>query len=157
MNKSRIYRNDDLGTSSIHIICLPNSISHASWNLEPVVYDKVSAGCFGLDKHNAKKKENKTEEKTGCKWLNNDDLFSKENKGKEMTMLHPQRWLSSLIMFLLSSFMLKSDGSNHIVGDSSGWELYTNYTNWTQGREFHVGDVLVFNYNRDQHNVMQPT
>ncbi|CAN6925633.1 unnamed protein product [Brassica oleracea var. botrytis] len=72
-----------------------------------------------------------------------------------MTMLHPQRWLSSLIMFLLSSFMLKSDGSNHIVGDSSGWELYTNYTNWTQGREFHVGDVLVFNYNRDQHNVMQ--
>ncbi|RID80312.1 hypothetical protein BRARA_A02982 [Brassica rapa] len=51
--------------------------------------------------------------------------------------------------------MLKSEGSNHIVGDSSGWELYTNYTNRTQGREFHVGDVLVLNYNRDQHNVMQ--
>ena len=74
-------------------------------------------------------------------WLNFGKK-SRENKGKEMTMLHPQRWLSSLIMFLLSSFMLKSDGSNHIVGDSSGWELYTNYTNWTQGREFHVGDVL---------------
>ncbi|CAF2154385.1 hypothetical protein HID58_003125 [Brassica napus] len=72
-----------------------------------------------------------------------------------MTTFHRQRWLSSLIMFLLSSFMLKSEGSNHIVGDSSGWELYTNYTNRTQGREFHVGDVLVLNYNRDQHNVMQ--
>ena len=67
---------------------------------------------------------------------------NRENKGKEMTTFHRQRWLSSLIMFLLSSFMLKSEGSNHIVGDSSGWELYTNYTNRTQGREFHVGDVL---------------
>ncbi|OAP01669.1 hypothetical protein AXX17_AT3G18700 [Arabidopsis thaliana] len=57
--------------------------------------------------------------------------------------------------------MLKSEGTEHIVGDSNGWELFTNYTNWTQGREFHVGDVLgnfsnsLFNYKSDQHNVMQ--
>ncbi|KAL1202693.1 Kinase-interacting family protein [Cardamine amara subsp. amara] len=54
----------------------------ASRNPEPV-YDKVSAGCFGLDKHKVKKKkkkENKTEEKTGFKWLkklNNINMFTK--------------------------------------------------------------------------------
>lgn len=55
-------------------------------------------------------------------------------------------WFSSLMIFSaicsLSSLMLKSEGTNHTVGDSSGWDLMTNYTNWTQGREFHVGDVL---------------
>ncbi|CAH8284485.1 unnamed protein product [Eruca vesicaria subsp. sativa] len=74
-------------------------------------------------------------------------------------MLHQGSWFTSLItlsvVFSLSSLMLKPEGANHTVGDSSGWELLTNYTNWTQGREFHVGDVLVFNYNKDQHNVMQ--
>ncbi|ESQ48156.1 hypothetical protein EUTSA_v10021757mg [Eutrema salsugineum] len=74
-------------------------------------------------------------------------------------MLHQGSRFSSLMMLYaivsLPSLMLKSEGLEHIVGDSSGWELLTNYTNWTQGREFHVGDVLVFNYNSDQHNVMQ--
>jgi len=61
-------------------------------------------------------------------------------------MLHQGSRFSSLIIlyaiFSLSSLMLKSEGTEHIVGDSNGWELFTNYTNWTQGREFHVGDVL---------------
>ena len=64
----------------------------------------------------------------------------------EITMLHQGSWFSSLMIlsaiFSLTSLMLKSEGANHTVGDSSGWELLTNYTNWTQGREFHVGDVL---------------
>ncbi|CAN6892571.1 unnamed protein product [Brassica oleracea] len=148
-----------------HKVCiLQNRIYslQASQNSEPV-YDKVSTGCFGLDKYKTKKKkENKTEDKTGFKWLkklNNISLFTKENKGKEITMLHQGSWFSSLMIlsaiFSLTSLMLKSEGANHTVGDSSGWELLTNYTNWTEGREFHVGDVLVFNYNKDQHNVMQ--
>ena len=61
-------------------------------------------------------------------------------------MLHQGSWFSSLMIlsaiFSLTSLMLKSEGANHTVGDSSGWELLTNYTNWTEGREFHVGDVL---------------
>ncbi|XP_024015673.1 kinase-interacting family protein [Eutrema salsugineum] len=66
-----------------HKVCiLQNRIYslQASKNLEPV-YDKVSAGCFGLDKHKTKKKmEKKAEEKTGFKWLkklNNINLFTK--------------------------------------------------------------------------------
>ncbi|VVA98019.1 unnamed protein product [Arabis nemorensis] len=74
-------------------------------------------------------------------------------------MLHWESRFSSLIrvysIFSLSSLMLISEGTEHIVGDSNGWELFTNYTTWTRGREFHVGDVLVFNYDGDQHNVMQ--
>lgn len=61
-------------------------------------------------------------------------------------MLHQGSWFSSFILlsiiFSSSTLMLKSEGTNHVVGDSSGWGLLTNYTNWTQGREFHVGDVL---------------
>ncbi|XP_010465857.1 PREDICTED: mavicyanin-like [Camelina sativa] len=74
-------------------------------------------------------------------------------------MFHIRSRVSGTIIlyaiFSISSLMLISEGTEHIVGDSSGWELFTNYTNWTQGREFHVGDVLVFNYKSDQHNVMQ--
>ncbi|XP_028072052.1 blue copper protein-like [Camellia sinensis] len=32
------------------------------------------------------------------------------------------------------------------VGDSSGWTLGVDYTNWTSGKTFMVGDSLVFNY-----------
>lgn len=71
-----------------HKVCiLQNRIYslQASSNLEPV-YDKVSTGCFGLDKHKKSKKKkenktmNKTEEKTGFKWLkklNTMNLFTK--------------------------------------------------------------------------------
>ncbi|KAL5749263.1 hypothetical protein ACOSP7_023866 [Xanthoceras sorbifolium] len=48
-----------------------------------------------------------------------------------------------------------SRGATHIVGGSDGWTLFTDSTNWTKGKEFHVGDVLVFNYESDLHNVMQ--
>uniref|UniRef100_A0A1J3FPY3 NAB domain-containing protein n=1 Tax=Noccaea caerulescens TaxID=107243 RepID=A0A1J3FPY3_NOCCA len=70
-----------------HKVCiLQNRIYtlQATMSSEPV-YDKVSAGCFGLDKHNTKKKikkEKKTQEKTGFKWLkklNNIHLFTKSS------------------------------------------------------------------------------
>ncbi|KAJ0264320.1 Kinase interacting [Hirschfeldia incana] len=68
-----------------HKVCiLQNRIYslQASQNSEPV-YDKVSAGCFGLDKYKTKKKkENKTEDKSGFKWLkklNNINLFTKSS------------------------------------------------------------------------------
>ncbi|CAN8269159.1 unnamed protein product [Cochlearia groenlandica] len=69
-----------------HKVCILQSrifTLQAAMNSEPV-YDKVSAGCFGLDKQKKTKKkktkENKTEEKTGFKWLkklNNINLFTK--------------------------------------------------------------------------------
>ncbi|EOA33143.1 hypothetical protein CARUB_v10016485mg [Capsella rubella] len=53
-----------------HKVCLlQNRIYSLQRNSEPT-YDKVSSGCFGLDKYKTKKKkENKSEEKTGFRWL----------------------------------------------------------------------------------------
>ncbi|CAH2053452.1 unnamed protein product [Thlaspi arvense] len=66
-----------------HKVCILQNRIYSlqeSRNSEPV-YDKVSAGCFGLDKQKAKKKkEKKGEEKAGFKWfkkLNNINLFTK--------------------------------------------------------------------------------
>ncbi|KAF9687351.1 hypothetical protein SADUNF_Sadunf02G0084600 [Salix dunnii] len=34
----------------------------------------------------------------------------------------------------------------HTVGDSSGWAIGMDYSTWTSGKTFSVGDSLVFNY-----------
>ncbi|ESW08277.1 hypothetical protein PHAVU_009G033500 [Phaseolus vulgaris] len=34
----------------------------------------------------------------------------------------------------------------HTVGDSSGWAIGADYSSWTSGKTFAVGDTLVFNY-----------
>ncbi|KAG2294540.1 hypothetical protein Bca52824_041209 [Brassica carinata] len=84
---SLLEENRELATEALvcdhfHNVCFLQGCIYslqASRNSEPV-YDKVSAGCIGLDKHNTKNKENKTEEKTGFKWLkklNNINLFTK--------------------------------------------------------------------------------
>ncbi|GLT50210.1 hypothetical protein SLA2020_237120 [Shorea laevis] len=47
----------------------------------------------------------------------------------------------------------------HVVGDSPGWTVPGNgaqaYTNWAAQRTFVVGDTLVFNFQTDQHDVLQ--
>ncbi|QCD92435.1 Protein Networked NET [Vigna unguiculata] len=47
------------------------------------------------------------------------------------------------------------EGENYLVGDSYGWIDFVDFNNWCDGKEFHVGDVLVFNYDSSQHNVLQ--
>ncbi|XP_044476768.1 mavicyanin-like [Mangifera indica] len=51
--------------------------------------------------------------------------------------------------------VLEAGGATHIVGGSDGWDSFSNSLNWSREKEFHVGDVLVFNYKNDAHNVMQ--
>ncbi|GAB4840816.1 hypothetical protein Ancab_021577 [Ancistrocladus abbreviatus] len=45
------------------------------------------------------------------------------------------------------------------VGDSQGWTTINtpNYTHWAASKTFHTGDILVFQYNRNFHNVIQVT
>ncbi|ONK74276.1 uncharacterized protein A4U43_C03F4590 [Asparagus officinalis] len=43
----------------------------------------------------------------------------------------------------------------HVVGDGKGWTLKFNYTAWAEGRQFRVGDTLVFNYAVGAHNVFK--
>ncbi|XP_024973820.1 mavicyanin-like [Cynara cardunculus var. scolymus] len=43
------------------------------------------------------------------------------------------------------------------IGDSDGWTTLvdSNYSTWASLKEFRVGDILLFNYNPTNHNVMQ--
>lgn len=44
----------------------------------------------------------------------------------------------------------------HKVGDSSGWTAKDDtYYEWTKGKEFHVGDFLVFQYDQNINDVIQ--
>ncbi|KAM0885626.1 hypothetical protein ACQ4PT_030200 [Festuca glaucescens] len=45
----------------------------------------------------------------------------------------------------------------HPVGDGSGWTLGFDYTAWSESKQFRVGDALVFNYNKANHNVVEVT
>ncbi|GFP88965.1 cucumber peeling cupredoxin [Phtheirospermum japonicum] len=47
----------------------------------------------------------------------------------------------------------------HVVGDEMGWDIPSNasvsYNNWVSGRTFMVGDILVFNFVSNQHDVVR--
>ncbi|KAH6837749.1 hypothetical protein C2S53_000784 [Perilla frutescens var. hirtella] len=44
---------------------------------------------------------------------------------------------------------------DYMVGDSDGWKLGVNYTTWAEGKQFYVGDTLMFMYNNASHNVLK--
>ncbi|CAN8268484.1 unnamed protein product [Cochlearia groenlandica] len=46
-------------------------------------------------------------------------------------------------------------GKVYKVGDSRGWSVYNSfyYYKWSEKREFYVGDTLLFQYNKDLHDV----
>ncbi|XP_073128866.1 umecyanin-like [Henckelia pumila] len=49
----------------------------------------------------------------------------------------------------------------HTVGGDICWEIPPNsslsYTNWTSGKTFSVGDILIFNFETNQHDVARVT
>ncbi|KAL4654109.1 hypothetical protein ACB092_01G354700 [Castanea dentata] len=50
-----------------------------------------------------------------------------------------------------------TEAATYVVGDSTGWAVPRNnptfYTTWTSGKRFSVGDVLVFNFMSNVHDV----
>ncbi|XP_059448111.1 blue copper protein-like [Corylus avellana] len=42
-----------------------------------------------------------------------------------------------------------------LVGDDKGWTINFDYQAWAKGKEFHVGDKLVFKYPKGFHNVLK--
>ncbi|OAY58881.1 basic blue protein [Manihot esculenta] len=64
---------------------------------------------------------------------------------------------SMVVVYFLATYLnvLHAIATPHVVGGIDGWTLFTNSSNWVQGKEFHVSDVLEFNYERGLHNVMQ--
>ncbi|KAI5080520.1 hypothetical protein GOP47_0003703 [Adiantum capillus-veneris] len=46
-------------------------------------------------------------------------------------------------------------GRRYVVGDDVGWTTGVNYSLWTAGKSFYVGDSLYFDYLREDHDVLQ--
>ncbi|ONK55211.1 uncharacterized protein A4U43_C07F27520 [Asparagus officinalis] len=50
-----------------------------------------------------------------------------------------------------------AEATEFMVGDDEGWAKGVNYTAWTEGKEFFVGDTIVFMYDQGAHNVYKVT
>ncbi|KAJ7975348.1 Blue copper protein [Quillaja saponaria] len=72
-------------------------------------------------------------------------------------LLQAYRCFSIVLFFIcLAAYInMLNARETHIVGDGGGWSLFTDSNNWAEGKEFHVGDFLVFNYESGLHNVLQ--
>ncbi|XP_042396538.1 mavicyanin-like [Zingiber officinale] len=57
----------------------------------------------------------------------------------------------------LAVLMGLSDATLYKVGDNQGWKSGVNYTEWSDGKTFYIGDTIVFNYGRETENVVQVT
>ncbi|XP_006349438.1 chemocyanin-like [Solanum tuberosum] len=57
-----------------------------------------------------------------------------------------------VIFMMLFAIQISNASTTYNVGDSNGWTF--GVSNWPNGKNFKVGDVLVFNYPREIHNVV---
>ncbi|KAI3469554.1 hypothetical protein Pfo_026217 [Paulownia fortunei] len=64
----------------------------------------------------------------------------------------------AVLCFIFVWFQL-STGAVYKVGDSAGWTTIGNvdYKQWAVTKTFQLGDIIVFEYNPQFHNVMQVT
>ncbi|KAH7843103.1 hypothetical protein Vadar_012636 [Vaccinium darrowii] len=62
-------------------------------------------------------------------------------------------------IFAAASQLQKSIAAVYKVGDSAGWTTIgnINYKQWAANKSFKPGDVILFSYNPQFHNVMQVT
>ncbi|OUZ99881.1 Plastocyanin-like [Macleaya cordata] len=62
-------------------------------------------------------------------------------------------------VLVLAAFLYEANAETYTVLDTIGWEIPPDgngdaaYRNWTKGKEFEVGDTLLFNFGTGQHNV----
>nr|GEU78654.1 blue copper protein-like [Tanacetum cinerariifolium] len=60
-----------------------------------------------------------------------------------------------IFVALIASLATSISATNFIVGDAYGWTLHFDYQSWAKGKEFVVGDKLVFKYPTGKHNVVK--
>ncbi|CAI9786915.1 unnamed protein product [Fraxinus pennsylvanica] len=70
-------------------------------------------------------------------------------------------FVSKLVFGAIFAAMVHYIGAQnvYIVGDGLGWDIPQNssvsYANWASGKTFMVGDILVFNFVTNQHDVLR--
>ncbi|KAL3619376.1 hypothetical protein CASFOL_036946 [Castilleja foliolosa] len=66
------------------------------------------------------------------------------------------RFLLIIMIFVAAAAMIvPCSGTDYMVGDDVGWRLGVDYSMWAQGKDFRVGDTLVFKYYPGAHNVIE--
>ncbi|PON64087.1 Phytocyanin domain containing protein [Trema orientale] len=60
-----------------------------------------------------------------------------------------------IILAIIAIFVPSISAVEYIVGDESGWTVNFDYQAWATGKEFHVGDKLIFKYPQGVHNVFK--
>ncbi|CAG7880391.1 unnamed protein product [Brassica rapa] len=66
--------------------------------------------------------------------------------------------IMTLLIVALSLIGLARSASFYEVGDTNGWTTKMGldyYKTWSSSKTFYVGDSLIFQYNKDLHNVME--
>ncbi|KAM0952038.1 putative Phytocyanin domain, cupredoxin [Dioscorea sansibarensis] len=66
-------------------------------------------------------------------------------------------WFRSYLNLVLTPGLGSSMGEVYKVGDSAGWTIIgnVNYTAWASSKKFKVGDILLFEYDTQFHNVLE--
>ncbi|KAE8008184.1 hypothetical protein FH972_004721 [Carpinus fangiana] len=59
------------------------------------------------------------------------------------------------ILAILAILVPSILATEFLVGDDKGWTINFDYQAWAKGKEFHVGDKLVFKYPEGVHNVFK--
>ncbi|XP_071929088.1 chemocyanin-like [Coffea arabica] len=65
----------------------------------------------------------------------------------------------SFLLMVSSSVCQKSKAHVYTVGDAAGWTNIgrVDYKTWAATKIFHVGDIILFEYNKQFHNVVRVT
>ncbi|KAJ8747681.1 hypothetical protein K2173_012891 [Erythroxylum novogranatense] len=56
---------------------------------------------------------------------------------------------------LVAVLVPSTSATDFMVGDDKGWTTNFDYQKWAEGKEFHVGDRLVFKYPQGAHDVLR--
>ncbi|KAG8494753.1 hypothetical protein CXB51_012565 [Gossypium anomalum] len=74
-----------------------------------------------------------------------------------------ERFIMCILFFViinaLALMQFTAAQTVHVVGDDLGWIVPQNgataYSNWAASKRFSVGDILVFNFTTNEHDVLQ--
>ncbi|XP_031258841.1 mavicyanin-like [Pistacia vera] len=62
-----------------------------------------------------------------------------------------------IILVIVATYVPSILATDFVVGDATGWTTKFDYQKWAEGKEFRVGDKLIFNYPQGAHNLMRIT
>ncbi|XWS08994.1 hypothetical protein CRYUN_Cryun40dG0047800 [Craigia yunnanensis] len=74
-------------------------------------------------------------------------------------MAFAERVVAQALLVVMAALLQLSHATVYKVGDSAAWTIIGNidYKQWAASKTFQVGDIILFEYNAQFHNVMRVT